>query len=263
MHDPIDARPRDVAYFTNKKTLGWNGQSNPTYAGMVLALDDSVGTIKATLKKFNIDKNTIIIFTSDNGGIGRKKGKTYTSNLPLRGQKSQIYEGGIRVPFIVSSAGFSKNNFWVDTPVSLEDIAPTLAEFAKQEVAPQIKEQWTGRSLMPSLQAQELEPRSIFVHEARFRIDSLSEEAARIMPNSVIIEGNYKLIGFHDGVMRLYDLETDIGEQNDLSAQMPERVSEMKKRLMEWRIANVPARYDSSVNEDYTGEQSEAELFIR
>ncbi len=88
-------------------------------------------------------------------------------------------------------------------------------------------------------------------------------------PSSVIIEGNYKLIAYHDGVMRLYDLGADIGEQNDLSASMPQRVTDMKGRLAYWRFVSIPARYDTRENEAYDPQHAEAlprpqgQLFVR
>jgi len=259
VHDPIDARPEDVAHFETKKTRGWNGQNNPTYAGMIKALDDSVGTIRAALKKLKIDDNTVIIFTSDNGGQAIKKGKHVTCNAPLRGQKAQTFEGGIRVPLIAHVPG-RKGNRWVDVPVALEDVAPTLAALAKQKVPAEMRKQWTGRSLVPLLQNRpaDFAKRPIFIHEPNYRTDPLTEGTPHISPNSVMIEGDYKLIAYHDGIIRLFDLSKDISETNDLSAGMPERVGRMKKALAKWRFENIPARYDTAANPRYNPQADDA-----
>jgi len=271
VHDPYQAKPEDVAHFETKKTRGWNGHDNPTYAGMIRALDDSVGTIRAELKKLGIADNTIVVFTSDNGAQMEKHGVHVTSNAPLRGQKAQTFEGGIRVPMIIQVPGSKQKGTWVDTPVALEDVAPTLAALGRQEVAKQIQKQWTGQSLVPLLQNRpaDFAKRAIFIHEPYYRPDPLTEGSPILTPSSVMIEGNYKLIAYHDGTMRLYDIPKDISEQNDLSASMPERVDGMKKRIMQWRVQNVPVRYDTSANPLYNPQTDQAlpapdgPLFVR
>lgn len=271
VHSPFQARPEDVAYFSTKTTRGWNGHHNPTYAGMIRALDDSVGAICAALKQLGIADDTIILFTSDNGGLAVKKDVQFTSNAPLRGQKAQTFEGGIRVPMIISSAGSQVNGYWVDKPVSLEDVAPTLVALAKEQVSEPIQKQWTGQSLVPLLEQRpdNFKERAIYIHDPYYRKQWLTEGTPFLSPNSVMIEGDYKLIATHDGSVRLFDLSKDIGEQNDLSASMPERVSTMKKQLAAWRFKNIPARYDTCVNLNYNPQATNAlpalqgELFTR
>jgi len=271
VHDPFQARPEDVSYFEQKETRGWNGHDNATYAGMIRALDDSVGAIRASLQDLGVADNTILIFTSDNGALMQKRDVHITNNAPLRGQKAQTFEGGIRVPMIVSSAGSKGNAAWVDTPVSLEDLAPTLSALSGQAVTTEIEAQWTGQSLLPLLQNRpaDFAKRAIFIHEPYYRPDPLSEGSPLLTPSTVMIEGDYKLIAYHDGSMRLYDLGNDIGETQDLSVSMPERVSEMMKRLAQWRFDNIPARYDTSANPRYDPAtanalpQPEGALFVR
>ena len=164
-----------------------------------------------------------------------------------------------------------KGNRRVDIPVALEDVAPTLAALAQQKVPSEMRSQWTGKSLVPLLQDRlaDLKKRPIFIHEPNYRGDPLTEGAPNISPNSVMIEGDYKLIGYHDGTMRLYDIPKDISEQNDLSASMPERVERMKKTLAQWRFENVPARYDTRANPRYDPESAlalprpDGPLFVR
>jgi arylsulfatase A-like enzyme len=253
IHDPIEARPEDVAYFEKKKTRGWNGQNNPAYAGMIRALDDSVGAIRDALRDLGVADNTVILFCSDNGAQARKGTENWTSNTPLRGQKAQTFEGGIRVPMIIHLPGASGAGNRVDTPVALEDIAPTLTDLANQTVSDDVRSQWTGQSLVPLLKNrfEDFNSRAIFIHEPYYRPDPLTDGEPMIAPSTVMIDGNYKLIAYHDDVLRLYDLSKDIGERNDLSASMPERVEGMKKRIMQWRKQNIPDRYDTRANEKY------------
>jgi arylsulfatase A-like enzyme len=272
VHSPIEAKPEDVAYFEEKKTRGWNGQNNAAYAAMVRALDDSVGTIRATLKKLRIEDDTIILFVSDNGARAvRTKNNPWTSNTPFRGQKGQTFEGGIRVPMFMYIPGGKGNGRQIDVPVAFQDFAPTLTALANQTVSEEIQNQWTGTSLIPLLEnrPEDFAKRAIFIHEPYYRPDRLTEGEPLMPPSTVMIEGDYKLIAYHDGTMRLYDLSKDLGEQNDLSASMPERVETMKKRVMQWRVKNIPARYDTSANQKYNPESKEAlpepdgNLFVR
>jgi len=271
VHDPIQAKPEDLTYFERKNTRGWNNHDNPTYAGMIRALDDSIGTIRAALEKLKIDDETIIIFTSDNGGQVVKKGKHITSNAPLRGQKAQTFEGGIRVPMIIHAPGQKTKGAWVDVPVTLADVAPTLVALGRQDTSKEIKKQWTGQSLLPLLRQRpdDFAKRSIFIHEPQYRSDPLTEGTPALTPNTVMIEGDYKLIAYHDGTMRLFDLSKDIGENTDLSASMPERVARMKKVLAKWRFEHIPARYDTSANPGYDPQAESAlpkpvgPLFVR
>jgi len=269
VHGPIEAKPEDVAYFSAKKTRGWNGQDNPAYAGMIRSLDDSVGAIRATLKELGVADNTILVFTSDNGGQTGKKGEHWTSNTPLRGQKAQTFEGGIRVPMMIHVPGGKSH--WVDTPVALQDVAPTLVALSGGEPPEKVQSQWTGKSLVPLLENRpaDFAKRPVFIHEPYYRPDQLTKGTPYLTPSTVMIEDRYKLIAYHDGTMRLYDIPKDISEQNDLSASMPERVEAMKKQIMQWRIKNIPARYDTSANAAYNPKSKQAhpepqgELFVR
>jgi len=249
VHDPYQAKKKDVEYFKKKSTRGWNGHDNPTYAGMIRALDDSVGTISEALRKLGVADNTIIVFVSDNGGQCKKHDINVTSNSPMRGQKAQTFEGGIRVPMIIYMPKNKNKGKWVHTPVTLSDIAPTLTSLTRQKVPKQIANKLSGKSLVPLLanRKDKFTDRAIFVHEPYYRPSGNT----MISPSSVIIEGDYKLIAYHDGVMRLYHIPSDIGEKKDLSKSMPKRVSNMKTILAKWRFANIPDRYDTSKNLKY------------
>ena len=252
VHGPYESKPDDLAHFRAKPSLGWNGQTNPNYAGMLRSLDDSVGAIRAALKEMGVADNTVIIFLSDNGGDTCEEKYGQLSNAPLRGYKAQTYEGGIRVPMIAAWPEHWAPNRWVSTPVSIAQIAPTLVQLAGGSVSDLAGVD--GRSLLPLLasQPESYQTWPIFIHEPYYRHPKRNEDERKIIPPStVMIDGDYKLIAYHDGENRLYRIPDDIGEQNDLSAQEPERVASMHKQLAAWRFANIPARYDTSVNPAY------------
>lgn len=255
-HTPFESKPGDEAHFKAKPTLGWNGHSNPTYAGMVRSLDDSVGAIRAALKEMGVDGNTVILVLSDNGGDTNKDGPVQTTNTPLRGWKAQTLEGGIRVPMIAAWPGKWAPNRWISTPVSIAQIAPTLVQLAggsAQEPAGA-----DGPSLLPLLEDRPgaYQSRPIFIHEPYYRHRKGTEDEREILPPStVMIDGDYKLIAYHDGVNRLYRIPEDIGEARDLSDKEPERVAAMHKQLAAWRFSNIPARYDTRVNPDHDPSQ--------
>lgn len=252
VHGPYESKPDDLAHFRAKPSLGWNGQTNPNYAGMLRSLDDSVGAIRAALKEMGVADNTVIIFLSDNGGDTCEEKYGQLSNAPLRGYKAQTYEGGIRVPMIAAWPEHWAPNRWVSTPVSIAQIAPTLVQLAGGSVSDLAGVD--GPSLLPLLanQPESYQTRPIFIHEPYYRHPKRNEDERKIIPPStVMIDGDYKLIAYHDGENRLYRIPDDISEQNDLSAKEPERVASMHKQLAAWRFANIPARYDTSVNPAY------------
>lgn len=252
VHTPFESKADDKAHFDSKSTLGWNGHSNPTYAAMLRSLDDSVGAIRTALNEMGVADNTVVIFLSDNGGDGHNGKEGKLSNIPLRGIKAQTYEGGIRVPMIAAWPKHWAPDRWVSTPVSIAQIAPTLVQLAGGASADL---SWAdGPSLVPLLdnQPEDYHARPIFVHEPYYRPRKANEDERLILPpSSVMIDGDYKLIAYHDGENRLYRVTDDIGEQHDLSAKEPERVATMHKQLAEWRFANIPARYDTKVNPAY------------
>ena len=250
VHTPLEAKPADKAYFEAKSTRGWNGHSNPTYAAMVRSLDESVGAIRHALDEMGVADNTVIIFLSDNGGYAGKDKDLITSNAPLRGYKGQTFEGGIRVPMVAAWPKHWAPGRWISTPVSLVQVAPTLVDLAGGSATDL---SWAdGPSLLPLLtgRPEAYHARPIFVHEPYYR-QAMLEKGVTMSPSTVMIDGDYKLIAYHDGVNRLYRISDDIGEQRDLSGEEPERVAKMLGQLAVWRFSNIPPRYDTSVNPHY------------
>ena len=201
-------------------------QKHSTYAAMVESMDTAVGRVINRLKELNLYDNTVTCFMSDNGGLSTSEGSP-TSNLPLRGGKGWLYEGGIREPFLIRAPGVSKANSVCDTPVISTDFYPTILDLA--EVPSKPKQHLDGRSLVPLLKGGEtLDRDALFWHYPHY-----SNQGG--MPGGAIRVGDYKLIErFEDGRTHLYDLKTDIGERNDLAATMPDRVASMKNRLHAW-----------------------------
>ena len=217
------------------------------YLSLLLGLDDSVGRITAELKAKH--PNTLVFFFSDNGGSGKKPFFAYNTgvNTPLRGDKGQTLEGGIRVPFFVSWPDMLPAGKTYDQPVSAMDILPTACAITG---APQ-PNGVEGVNLLPHLRGE--------VTTAPH--DTL---AWRFGPQKAIRQGNWKLVDVRDmeaktqSGWQLYDLSTDIGEQHDLAAAKPEIVTQLSKAWDEWNAKNIAPQWHGSINEDPTAPQKPA-----
>ena len=199
-------------------------QGNPTYAAMVKALDDNVGRIISYLKQTGTYDNTLIVFVSDNGGLSTAEGSS-TSNLPLAKGKGWMYEGGIRVPFVIKPPKFKKATI-INTPVSGIDIFPTIMAYTNNiENSSAID----GMNLRPILEgAKEARERPLFWHYPHY-----SNQGGN--PSSAIRLGDFKLI--HDlelDTYELYNLKLDIGETKNLDTILPEKTAELKEMLNNW-----------------------------
>ena len=198
-------------------------QKHPVYGAMVEAMDQAVGKVLKQLQDSGVADNTIVIFTSDNGGLSTSEGSP-TSNLPLRGGKGWVYEGGIRLPWIVHYPGVTTPGSVSSEPICSIDLFPTLAAAAGAKVEHEID----GIDLTPALKGQSLDRQSLFWHYPHY-----SNQGG--IPGGAIREGDFKLVErYEDGRVHLYNLADDIGEQNDLAAQHPQQVSEMRERLHKW-----------------------------
>ncbi len=198
-------------------------QNHAVYAAMVEAMDQAVGKVLDQLEAAGVADNTVVVFTSDNGGLSTAEGSP-TSNLPLRGGKGWMYEGGIREPWIIRYPGVTKPGSVSSEPISSIDLLPTLAAAADVKVTHEID----GVNLLPALEGGQLDREALFWHYPHY-----GNQGG--FPGGAVRVGKYKLIErYEDGRVHLYDLEADIGEHHDLAAQMPERVSEMRSRLHAW-----------------------------
>jgi arylsulfatase A-like enzyme len=201
-------------------------QNHATYAAMVETMDAAVGRVLSKLKELGLEDNTVVIFTSDNGGLSTSEGHP-TSNLPLRGGKGWLYEGGIREPFLVKWPGVNRAGRVSDTPVSSIDFYPTMIEIAG--LKPRADQLIDGVSLAPLLkEGAALEREALFWHYPHY-----SNQGG--FPGGAIRMGDWKLVErYEDGRAHLYNLREDAGEQHDLAAQMPERVRNMRAKLHAW-----------------------------
>lgn len=201
----------------------------PTYAAVVESLDDSVGVLLKKLDDLGLAENTLVIFTSDNGGlhVPELKHDRVTHNGELRAGKGYLYEGGTRIPLIVRWPGHVKPGTAVDTPVITTDWLPTLAELGGQKLPKDLD----GTSLAPLLLGTgKLERRQLFWHQPHY-----TNQGGR--PGTAVIDGRWKLIEWAEGGSELFDLDADPGESNDESAKQPDVVADLRTSLDRWKKA--------------------------
>lgn len=234
-------------------------QDHPVYAGLVEHMDDAVGQVLETLRNQGLDENTIVIFTSDHGGVAA--GDAYaTSNRPLRGGKGYQYEGGLRVPYFIKVPWLNRNGTENDTPVTGTDFYPTILDLIGAELRPEEHED--GVSLAPLLEGGEVTDRSLYWHYPHY-----GNQGGR--PSSAIRQGRWKLIRYHaDSSKVLYDLEEDIEEQTDLVEEHPEVAGRLSEQLTKY-LSETGARFprkDPQYNPQKEAEhleEIEQELLLR
>lgn len=209
-------------------------QDNPVYGGLVESMDDAVGEVLNTLKRLNLEQNTIIIFTSDNGGVA--SGDAFsTSNLPFRGGKGYQWEGGIKEPYFVKIP-WIKQVKQIDYPVTGADFFPTILDFVNIPLVP--KQHLDGLSLKTLFEGKKLKKRDLFWHYPHY-----GNQGGQ--PNSIIRHGNFKLIHYwEDGHYELYNLALDPYEQNNLATKDTKKATELNTRLLNW-LKSVNAKYPS------------------
>lgn len=248
-HTPLQGKPDLVAKFRAKKAiLKTDGpefiedsgrqvrqaQNHAVYAAMLAGIDESTGRILRTLQELQLDKNTIVIFTSDNGGLSTAEG-TPTSNVPLRMGKGWPHEGGVRVPLLVRWPGTVQPGSTSSTPVISTDFYPTLLHAVGAPQRPQ--QHLDGVNIIPLLRGQALPPRPLFWHYPHYG----NQGGA---PHSAVRDGDWKLIEWlEDNRVELYNLHDDLGEKNNLALANPDKTVALRKQLHDWRIAvraNMP-----------------------
>jgi arylsulfatase A-like enzyme len=209
-------------------------QKHATYAAMVESMDTAVGRVLDKLDQLGLTDSTTVCFFSDNGGLSTSEGSP-TSNLPLRGGKGWTYEGGIREPMIIASPGLTSPGSVCDEPVISIDFYPTLLEIVGLPLRPD--QHLDGVSLKPLLEgAESLPPRPLYWHYPHY-----SNQGG--FPSGAIRVGDWKFIErYEDGSGQLFNLAEDIGEQQNLIEEHPERASALRKQLHEW-YKTVDARF--------------------
>jgi len=238
VHTPIQA-PKDVVESFPK----WDGtphgkQENPTYAAMLERVDASVGKIMAELKRLNLADNTLVVFTSDNGGLATLEGRDTpaTSNAPLREGKGYLYEGGIRVPLIAAGFGVTKSTdkkpSTCDVPVWSCDLFPTVLALCGA-AAPKV-DGLSIADLLADAEPNELRAGARFRDALYWHYPHYANQGGR--PGGAIRAGKWKLIEYYDdGRRELFDLGASIGESRNLAAEKPDIVANLAKKLDTWR----------------------------
>lgn len=261
VHEPIQVKPEDRERFVRKaRELGLDQetalvegelmhtedkagkrvmrrvlQSDPDYAAMIWNLDWNIGRLLHALEESGQAENTVVIFTSDNGGLSTSEGSP-TCNLPAREGKGWMEEGGIRVPLLIRFPGRIKPGTRCDMPVTTTDFYPTFLELAG---LPERKEQHCdGRSIVPLLRGEAMPEHPLFWHYPHY-----GNQGG--VPGSSVRLGRYKLIeSLEDHSLRLYDLETDFGETRNLAEEKPELAAKLLLMLHGWQ-RDVEAAFPS------------------
>lgn len=219
VHGPLEAPEKYL-----EKYASIEDPKRRAYAAMTHALDDAVGVVLAKLKETKQDENTLIVFFTDNGG---PTGVNTSSNAPLRGFKATVWDGGVRVPFVVNWKGKLPTGQVYDQPVIQLDVQPTV--LAAAGIAAKAEDKFDGVDLLPYLtKKKEGSP-----HEGLFW---------RFGPQRAVRSGDWKLVEAGEGV-QLFNLKDDIGEQTDVAAKNPAKVKELEERYVAWNKDNIDPKW--------------------
>jgi arylsulfatase A-like enzyme len=240
VHVPHRAREEVVRRYREKLAALPESQPkrfNPVYAAMIEAVDQSVGRIVAKVDELKLAEHTLVVFTSDNGGL-----PSVSQLAPLRGQKGSLFEAGVRVPACVRWTGRINPSTNCDTPITSVDFLPTLAGLAGGRLP--TTQPIDGVDIAPLFEGKQIAERSLFWHYPLYlqgigleiEIPGGKSYSWRGFPSTSMRRGKWKLIEFHESdTVALYDLEKDPGERNDLSQQMPDRTASLRAELDAWQ----------------------------
>jgi arylsulfatase A-like enzyme len=240
VHSPYQAKPDLIARFQDKAAVG--GHHDPTYAAMIASVDESVGRIMLLLDELELADQTVLIFSSDNGGVGGyvregiKERGDVTDNAPLRCGKGSFYEGGTRVPFIVRWPQVTPPGSTCDVPTIHVDVFPTFLEIAG--TTPPAGQVLDGESLVKLLHdsGAKLQREAIYQHFPGYL--GAGANRWRTTPVGVVQSGDWKLMEFfEDGRLELYNLRQDLSEGHNRAQEMPEVTRDLHARLQSWREA--------------------------
>jgi len=248
--DKLDALSAADLAELKKRTPGYSEENAPVYAAMLEAVDTSVKRVVAKVEELGLEKNTLIIFTSDNGGT------THGQTAPLRGSKGSLFEAGVRVPACASWPGQIQSGSQSDTPISSVDFMPTLARLAGAPLPSQ--QPVDGTDISPIFFGKQIEDRNLFWHYPLYltglglKFKTPSGTASwRGFPSTSLVRGKYKMIQFlEDKSFALYDLSKDPSEENNIIDTMPEFASQLMKEITNWQ-KKVDAPVPSTPNPEY------------
>lgn len=240
-HAPVQSRADDLAYFKEKaKNQDWFGYKNPEYAGQIKGMDRSIGEILDKLDELKLSDNTVVFFISDNGGHPEN-----TRNTPLRGGKSMLYEGGIRVPMIVRWPGKTIPSAVCDITSGIEDIYPTIMDIVGVDYS-DFKADKTadGKSIKPLFRDLENEKKLYNRKEVYHFYGKLGYPGFHNFATwATLRKGNYKLHYDYQGKVELYNIAEDLTENNDLVKSNPKLAYDMLVQLTDWLKANCNENY--------------------
>ena len=259
IHTPIQPYKKRIDHYKSKAEKSFTGptpfevehdgktrtrQDNPALASMVAAVDDSVGALLDKLEELKLDKNTVVIFFSDNGGLSTIGRIGPGCNLPLRAGKGWLYEGGIREPTLIRAPGVTRPGSVSHKPMISMDFFPTMLDLAGLPLQPKLHVD--GRSLLSQLKGNDTGQRTLHWHYPHYHGSSWK-------PGASIRDGDWKLIEFyHYNNFELYNLVKDPGERTDLAKRNPRKAAELRAKLSAWQKrmkAKMPV-----LNPDYKAE---------
>ena len=252
VHSPHRARENVIKKYRAKlQQIPESERRNfkPVYAAMIEAVDTSVGRVVAKIDELGIANNTLIVFSSDNGGLPR-----FSQLEPLRGQKGSLFEAGVRVPTCMRWTGTIASGSTCDTPTTSVDFLPTFAGLAHAELPRD--QPIDGTDIAPLVRGEAIPERSIFWHYPlylqgrglQFEVPGGGTYSWRGFPSTSLRRGNWKLIEFHeDNSVALYNLSDDPGEKHSLAESMPDRTAVLRAQLDAWQ-AEVSAPIPSVRN---------------
>ncbi|MFO7823328.1 MAG: sulfatase [Cyclobacterium sp.] len=233
VHTPIMGKESLIEKFKNKPGRG--GQDRADYAAMVASVDENVGELLQVLDELNLSDNTLLIFTSDNGGI-----RDISYQDPLRAGKGSYYEGGIRIPLVIRWPGKIPSGTTSDVPVTHMDFYPTIRSIIEPEQVGE--EKWDGMDLAPLFKQESLAERPLFWHFPVYlqaynpKEDGGRDPLFRTRPGSVVRKGKWKLHHyFEEDDFELYNLEEDPGETTNLAENQPAIRDQLIEMLEDWR----------------------------
>lgn len=219
-------------------------QNHPVYAAVVESMDTAVGMVLDKLAELGLEDDTLVIFTSDNGGLSTAEGRP-TSNLPLRAGKGYLYEGGVRVPTIVRWPGITKAGSECDSPITSTDYFPTILEVLELPAEPE--HCVDAVSFAPLLRGEKRDRVPMYWHYPHY-----GNQGGR--PGGAVRDSKWKLIEWYeDGKLELFDLSADPSEKLNVAEEYPDIVNKMQKQLADWR-KKVGAKMPT-VNPDYEAEK--------
>ena len=246
VHTPLMGKEELIERYRNKEPQ--DGQDNPVYGAMVTAMDHNVGRLLSALDQLELRNNTLVIFTSDNGGI-----RSVSSQDPLRAGKGSYYEGGIRVPAVIRWPGKIQPGTKSEVPVINIDFYPMISNILDIE----LQKQLDGVDIMPIITGNKIEERDLVWHFPIYlqaynpREDDGRDPLFRTRPGTVIRRGDWKLhFYYEDNGMELYNLAEDIGERKNLVDEYPEKAEELKRAMDEW-IESMEAAIPTEANPEF------------